>query len=44
MDTNNEFNKLMSFNQEELNQIFQQMSLTDIDDLLTAVREVEDND
>lgn len=44
METNNEFNKLMSFNQEELNQIFQQMSLTDIDDLLTAVREVEDND
>ena len=44
MQENDKFNKLVSLSNEEVKNIFSQMSLKEIDELLTYIREVEEND
>lgn len=44
METSNEFDKIMSLSKEELDQIFQQMSLSEIADLLEGIKEATEND
>ena len=43
MQENDKFNKLVSLSNEEVKNIFSQMSLKEIDELLTYIREVEEN-